>query len=1349
MPPRRRQPRSGHVGLDAARSWLELVQSSGPFLTAPVVGRVWPQGMPAVSKLDRAQTRTVIGTMLADHGASAQGTVEYILRDVLGWKDCLRVRDEIPQAVSTQIVENGHSISADFAFLAPDDDFLDDSVDTALDEDDPDDTAAAAPTESQTPWRLLGTQIAFGTHPLARIATGQWAASWVERLAALLRARDIPIGIVTDGRWWAVVWAPRGATTGCTVWDADLWSSEPETFEAFVALLTRARFLAVQASDALPALLVESSDAAEEVTDTLGRQVRAAVELLVSTLDRLDDQSAGALLAGVSDDDMYAGVVAVMMRIVFLLFAEERRLLPRDDDRYDVSYSVGHLVEQLRARADTFGEQTLEHRTGAWHRLLALSRAVHGGIHHEDLRLPAYGGGLFDPARFPWLEGTDTTPPPGIDDRTVLQMLRAVQYVTISGETRKLTFRALDVEQIGYVYEGLLELEVRTASSPMIALKMRGSGQGKDKTLRHVAVEAALIAADDPERWTVVEYLGDNDTAAKRTAARRLLQTDVPAQALAGLQAMFGPDEAACLESIAALIRTDYRDRPIVVRRGGRYIGYSSRRAATGAHYTPRSLAETVVKHTLEPLVFRPGPLETLDETTWRLRPSTEISTLRIADIAMGSGAFLVAACRWLADRLVEAWEAEGDGAALRARSSAARQSADSEVEQVTLRARRLVAEHCLYGVDINPLAVEMAKLSLWLVTMDRERPFGFLDDKLVAGDSLLGVRSLEQLEALHIDPVAGRRLREGAFDYTAGWRTELAEAADIRRRITATPVSTIRDVEHKQRLLDQASELSERLHDVADAITGAALVAAGERGRNVDLVFSNLTLAVEVVDWPHRVGGAWSSSHLQGDNPEGKEPRRALHWPLAFPEIFADNEQPGFDAIVGNPPFLGGKKLSGTLGADYLDWLQTWDGSGVRGSADLAARFLLRADLLITSRGQIGYVATNTLVEGDTLSVGLLELEKERRSLVRRANSPHPWPSRSATLEVIELWTTRAVNKTYPVLDGESVPNLSVDLQPYLRTIGRPFSLIENEDVAFIGTYVHGVGFTMSPEEAAVLIAKDGRNAEALLPYVNGQDLNRRADSSASRWVINFAGWSLEESASYPDLIERVRTLVKPERDITNRAHYREFWWRYGERRPGLYRAIADLEEVLAFALTSSTMLPVLIPARQILDQTCVVFALDSTADLAYLSSSIHQAWAIRYGSTLETRLRYGPSVISQTLPRPSLTPTMTALGGALNLERRDLMLGRGWGLTRTYNAVHDPSVSDSPVVRLREIHEQIDLAVLAAYGWSDLDPEVGHHATKIGIRWTVSRDARFELLDRLLEENHRRHTLEVGEIG
>jgi hypothetical protein len=1319
-------------------AWLELLQQSGPFLTVPVADEVWPAGLPAVPQPVRAGLRAAVTQLLDDSGISRAAIARHVLCDALRWGDALIEGPELPAVLTEVVAEHGVVLRPDFAFRSDDEPVVDAEAEAAGEEDDSDEDDDAVGTETAVapagPWRLLGMWAPWGTHPLRRTVQAGWAASPVERLAALLRARDVPLGLVSDGRWWALVWAPRGKPVGAAVFDASLWSEEPETLAAFVALLERRRFLGVPVREQLPALLERSASAQEEVTTALGGQVRAAVEMLVRKLDELDRNAGGTLLAGVSDDELYAGVVTVMMRAVFLLFAEERRLLPSDDARYEAAYSVGRLVEQLEQRAAVHGEQTLEHRTGAWHRMLAVARALHGGVAHEDLRLPPYGGALFDPDRYPWLEG-DATPPP-VDDLTVLRMLDAVQYVRLYGERRRLSFRALDVEQIGYVYEGLLEGEVRTATEPVLLL--RPQRDGVDLIPASLAVE---IVTDDLHGWVASTYLGKRSaTAATRRRATRLLAEPVVPSVPVVLHSVFEQQLAQRLAGFGPLIRLDERDRPLLVPTGGRYVAPSTRRAATGAHYTPRSLAEEVVQHALEPLIYRPGPLETLHRERWVLRPSTELLGLRAADIAMGSGAFLVAACRFLADRLVEAWDTEGDTEATRALMHRTIDTADAEVEGALLRARRLVAEHCLYGVDINPLAVEMAKLSLWLVTMDRERPFGFLDDRLVCGDSLLGVSSMEQLEALHLDPVAGRRLHQGTFEYGKGWGDMLARAADARRRITATPVVTVRDVEHKARLLEESEAAAAPLRVVADALTGAGLQAATQSPRRRDDVFRRLYAAV--LDYDASGDPEAFRPFTEAINaglPAGKEPRRPLHWPLAFPEIFADAQATGFDALIGNPAFLGGQKISGAIGSDYLAALQAWDGRGVRGSADLAARFLLRADALLGPRGQLGYVTTNTLTEGDTLTVGLLQLE-ERGWTVRRGTSPHPWPSASASLSIIELWASKAPVASQAILDDEPVPHLGVDLQPFLRETGRPIALAENDDKAFIGSYVLGVDFTLDPDEASALIERDPRNAQVLFPYVIGADLNRRPDNSASRWVINFRDWSLDRAELFPELIDLLRRLVRPERARNNRQNYRDYWWRYAELRPGLYSAIADMDHVLAISRVGNLLMPARVPTGVVFSEATVVFALDDFASLAVMSSAAHQAWVIRYTSTMRTDIRYAPSDVFLTLPRPGATALLEELGKALDVERREIQLGRALGMTKLYNQVHDPSVTDQAIIRLRELHTQIDHAVLTAYGWDDLDPEIGHHPTKIGIRWAVAPEARFELLDRLLVENHRR---------
>ncbi len=1364
----------------ARHDWLSLLQTSGPWLTLPVVNRAFPDGMPALATAQRAEVRVLVADMLETQGASRHRLIGAVLRDVFDWDEHLREGASLPATLAETVPDRREVVRPDFAFYAeqrPDgasptttpttstntDTDTDPSTDTATTTDtDTDPSTEPATGPAAGPWRMLGLIGPWGTHPLARETSGGWTASPVERLAMLLRARDVPVGITTDGRWWAVVWAPRGGTTAAGVWDAASWSEEPDMLAALAALLGRRQFLNVPPADELASLFHESREPQEEITEALGGQVRDAVELLAGALDQLDAQSGRTLLAAVSDDDVYDGVVTFMMRLVFLLFAEERRLLPSDDATYDEAYSVSRLVTQLEEKEALFGPQVLRHRTGAWHRLLAISRAVHHGVAHEDLRLPPYGGSLFDPDRYPWLEGRSsldpdpTASPPAIDDATVLAMLRAVQYVEISGERRRLTFRALDVEQIGYVYEGLLEYEVRTATEPVLCL-VRPTDRRRQKAPSEVPYTELLTAtAAHTDRKARAAWLRDRTGLSAKQAVAALDHVPAPDQQ-ASLERLvgIGPGVAEQIGWMTAVLRTDAEGRPLVVPVGGRYVTRSTRRAAAGAHYTPRALAEEVVDHTLEPLVFRPGPLETAERSAWRLRPASTLLGLRVADIAMGSGAFLVAACRYLADRLVEAWEAEGrtDAGRFLGRRRDAAVETDAEADPVLLDARRLVAEHCLYGVDVNPLAVEMAKLSLWLVTMDRERPFGFLDDRLLAGDSLLGVTSIQQLDALHLDPAAGRRRTEGSFDQL--WnpvRRILGEAADLRRQITDQPVTTIRDVEHKQRLLLRATRHVDALGVIADAVTGTGLVAATRSTKDQQALFVALGDRVRAADQAGTADdlAARAATDLQDGRPPDTSPRVCLHWPLAFPEVFADAAVPGFDAIVGNPPFLGGKKISGALGDDYRAWLQRWDGRGVRGSADLVAFFLLRAEWLLSDRGQLGYIAVNTVTEGETLGVGLLPAT-ERGLVLRRARSSHPWPSKSANLQIVEVWGSRSPlgPDARCQLDGEEVRRIGPDLQPVGRVSGRPEQLQENDGCAFIGSYVLGLGFTMSPEKAAELIRRDPHNAEVLQPYVIGKDLNQRPDCSASRWIINFREWPLERCQQYPELLEIVERRVHPERLTKDDAKYPRMvneWWKFWQYRQGLEGAIADLDHVLALSRVGNVLLPVRVPTGVCFSEVTVVFALDGFADLALLSSGVHAAWAIRYTSTMRTDIRYAPTDVFLTLPRPATTPLLTELGQRLDTDRRVLMLGRAWGLTTTYNHVHDPTDQDAAVVGLRDVHRAIDEATFSAYGWDDLDPRVGHYPTKIGVRWTLSPEVRAEVLDRLLEENHRRHAAATG---
>lgn len=733
----------------------------------------------------------------------------------------------------------------------------------------------------------------------------------------------------------------------------------------------------------------------------------------------------------------------------------------------------------------------------------------------------------------------------------------------------------------------------------------------------------------------------------------------------------------------------------------------------------------------------------------------------------MGSAAFLVAACRYLANALVEAWSREGDeraAAYLEAAGSLSASAVDAEADPVMVEARRQVIEHCLYGVDINPMAVEMAKLSLWLVSMDRERPFTFLDDRLVAGDSLLGVTSVDQLEAMHLDPARGRKLHGDGIDFTGGVRRVVTEVAAERRKLAGIPGTDLEQLAEKRAILARVREKTRQASVYADLVVGAALASAGRGEKEQDrLSFEAVTAAHNVADAPEgeaeaeelRAAERLAREWLATGQPEGAFDREPVHLPLVFPEVW--EERGGFDAVVGNPPFLGGKKLTGAMGDEYREYLVGELGGGVRGSADLVAYFLLRAHDVLNNFGQTGLIATNTLAQGDSREVGLDQLVDEGVA-IRQSVKSSPWPSRSAVLEYCAVWTSRApiANDGVRVADGVPVQGITPSLDAASRVTGSAERLDSNQGISFQGSIVLGLGFMMSPEEARDLIARDERNRDVLFPYLNGQDLNSRPDFSASRWVINFHDWTQERARTYGDVFQIIEHEVKPERqrkdakgEYVLRSPLPQRYWHYADKRPALVTGMKKFDRVLAITRVSKAVMPLLVSTRQVISEAAIVFVSDDTALLALLSSAPHYWWTVERASTLETRIRYTPSDVFETFARPELTPALRELGDQLDTRRREIMLKRG-GLTATYNLVHDETCTDPDIAELREIHRAIDEEVARAYGWDDLLTQPGgldhgFHDTRQGPRYTVGPAVRQEILDRLLEENQRRYAAEV----
>lgn len=1328
---------------DLHRDWLELVDTDGPFLAVPALKRLWPQGMPqpdhdALAALKDAKPgwekaweawdeNPDDSDALARYRPARDRWVDLVLRVVLGWDD--RYTTDLTVPPLARVARGVHS---------------------------PTHAVTVIPTGALVHGDTVAALVLV-VDPVGSLRDAQtdgWAASPIDRMEELLRAGAVPIGVVTDGRWWAIVSAREELLAASGIVDAQTWVEEPQTRNAFIELLQPRRLLGGKPEDRLTELFMDSVAAAEEITEALGVQVRRAVELLVQALS---EAALEARHRGETDPlpedrgQVYDAAVMIMMRVVFLLFAEERGLLPQGR-LFSAGYAISDQLDLLDARLRADGAETLDATSLAWHRLLATSRALYEGASFEDLRLPSYGGSLFDPTRFAFLtartgRGTLAITVP---DRVMLEVLRSVQMAELRGEpARRISFRDIDVEQIGYIYEGLLGYSSAQVDEVIVGL-IGSSGEEPEIPLAKLEGLAAAHHTDQGLAAAILADVAASQPAAKppskNALAKSLPTSDAVDDADRALRTV--TTDAALrgrLRPFLGIIRRDLRGRPHVVQPGGIVVFETPSRATAGAHYTPRKLAEDVVRYALQPLVFDPGPQDTADEKAWQPVSSDRILDLKVADIACGSGAFLVAAARYLADRLIEAWQRE--------------RVASGTPRELHTKAIRKVVATCLYGADINDMAVEMCKLSLWLVSLDEKLPFSFVDDKVLHGNSLLGLTDPRQLERLHIAPdkASPDRLFHLGDDAQMIRHLDvpgvLAQATRLRRDL-ATEVDDNdpqRSATTKRRQWRDYQQVISQLSDIADGVIAAGLRFGAKPGKALTDAYETLRIAVGRA---YPVDGAEpdrtmldSILHvgLTPTVPTDYERWRPLHWILAVPDVV---ERGGFDAVVGNPPFRGGQKLTGDLGTNVRDWLVNVLARGTKGSADVVAYFFLRAFELLTPNGNLGLLGTNTLGQGDTRQVGLDQMEAAGFTLTRCVQSM-TWPTSGANLEIALAWGTRApVKDDVPRLaDGLPVRQISTLLEPAGRVDGHPARLTENTGIAFIGCYVLGMGFVLDPEEPRAWIEADPKNAEVLFPYLNGEDLNSRPDCTPSRWVIDFNDRSEEEAKKYLLPYARVFERVRDERQKVNRKALRDRWWQYAEKRPGMRMAVAGLDELLVIARVSKTVMPLRVANGVVFHEKLVVFATGSFADQAVLSSAAHQNWTIKYGTTMRVDPTYTPSTTFETFPRPAPTDRLTEAGKLLDTERREVMLRRQLGLTKLYNAVNDRDVADSAdkdVARLREIHVEIDEAVMAAYGWAGLPLDHGFHGYRQMTRWTISPQARVEVFDRLLEENHRRAALQ-----
>lgn len=1238
--------------------WLGFVQPTGLVVSAPALVR-------AGAILDRrdAVGQALLRGMLdpdAPEDEPAIGDFEQFARDVLGWQFSPK---GYAGTGDSPIPDELHVVLPDYEdTLVPD---------FAVRERNPADGAPA--------WQLLITVLPTGTD-LDAVASGRGLleASPHGRMERLLRETGVSAGLICNGRTLRLVSAPRGESSGWLQFEvaAMTQTAGRAICTAMRLLLGQQRLLTLPKEKRLAALLDDSRKFQNEVSEKLAEQVLHALYELLRGLQAAHDASDGSLLRDPLDrdaDEVYHGLLTVILRLVFLLYAEERDMLPTENETFTQYYSLAGLFARLRDHAAHFPD-TMDQRYGAWAQLLVLFRMVHDGASAGDVKLPPRHGGLFDPDRYPFLEGRpaiggrqkgERIEPPRVPDGTVFRAME--KLLVLDGE--RLSYRALDVEQIGSVYQTMMGFRLETATGRSLAVRA-AKRLGAPTTIN--LDELVEVDAGKREKWI-------------KDAADR----DLPARVKTAVN---GASSIVELHSALAPVM-DRNASPDVIPTGAMVLQPSDERRKSGSHYTPRALTEPIVRTTLKPL---------LDALRANDRPPApeQLLDLKICDPAMGSAAFLVEACRQLGDELIASWAIHGG-----------RPEIPADEDEVVF-ARRLVAQRCLYGLDRNPVAVDLAKMSLWLVTLAREHALTFLDHALRSGDALVGL-SRRQIQAFHWDdtapPLPPVEINQ-RLDRVAGLRQEIREASE-----------EVSDFELRD-MWDEAQYELAQVRLYGDLVMLAFFSGDSKHARE--------TKRAEYLG-AVTVGDIEQFSYLVDEARHASPPLAPFHWSIEFPEVF-QRENPGFDAFLGNPPFMGGTRISNSQGREYLEFL-TATTPLTTGNVDLAAFFVRRADSLLRLNGCLGLITTNSVGAGDSGRASLTLLVGSGRELLLPPKEQQ-WPGVSANVAFLPLCLQKQTDAIKPPMT--------------------PAVLASNDGLCNRGCDVFGAGFVLSDGERSELIGADPRSGSVIQPYIGGKEFNNSPRLEADRYIINFGEMTQAEARQYRGAFARVEELVRPARENVRQRDRRELWWLYATRAPNVNRFLGNHSRVLAIAQISKHLAFAFLPRTLVSSNTLLLFLDDRYSFFAVLQSRVHQTWVNRWAGAMRQDIRYTSTDCFETFPRP-LDGRLDAaedVGNAYYQHRQNVCIANNEGLTATYNRFHDPEESSLEFFEFRKLHEDMDRAVLDAYGWTDiptssefvLDDEVerehGASRRKRPYRYRWPDDVHDEVLARLLALNAER---------
>jgi type I restriction-modification system DNA methylase subunit len=804
-----------------------------------------------------------------------------------------------------------------------------------------------------------------------------------------------------------------------------------------------------------------------------------------------------------------------------------------------------------------------------------------------------------------------------------------------------------------------------------------------------------------------------------------------------------------------------------------------SDRSSSGSHYTPEELVRPLIKHSLDYLIE-----DKLKETD----PEKGLLSLTICDVACGSGHILLSAARRVGFELAKV-----------------RSKEDQPTPSVLRTAVRDVIRNCIYGVDLNPLAVELCKVALWLEAHEPGSPLNFLDHHIKCGNAIVGLAHAEELEK-GIASEAFKTLPGDDKDVASSFKkrndqelkrsTQLStfelgkvdnELKDVQSdflKFAQLPESTPEQIAKKEKAYYELTNGKKwwRLKNLADLQVAQFFIPkihANKEKLTTHSQYKTYLQGTQILD--------------RGASMAISQEKRFFHWFLEFPEVF---QKGGFDCILGNPPYLGAKYISSNYGKSYLEFI-TYYFQNTGNRCDFITYFIRRTSEIIGKNRFVAVITTNSISQGDT-RVGSLEYLLNNGYEINFANKNIKWPGQAAVdVSLISIYYGKWLNKFF--FNGQAVDGIS----SYLDTGENisPLTLTENSDIIFQGSIILGDGFVLNEKEVERILAISDIYNEVVFPYINGDDVVNSPSQGPSRHVINFWDYDEEKAKSYKECYNVIEEKVKPERqrwridesgnEIVGEYQLRkplpEKWWIYAEKRPKLYSKIRPLPKVIVVPLVSKYLTFSILPSNYVFSNKLSIICSASNVIFLFIQSSLHDAWSWKYSTTMgSSTLNYIPTNCFETFPFPKIfnserSKVLESNGEIYHENRLQFMSDIQLGLTKTYNLFHSNaiaarSINDKDklvislqkhldktvntisfieaiqgILKLRELHVQMDEAVLDAYGWNDIEMrhdfyEVDYLPENDRVRYTIHPEARKEILKRLLQLNHERYAEEVA---